>query len=220
MSDHKQREPFPPRWAFLVLAVLILGALSFMVYDKLVTTADKNTAQANSQSLAQDIQSECSGNSPRSTELQRICDALQDKAEAVQQNPTEALPPPKGDPGNDGAPGKDSTIPGPAGKDGTAGKDSTAPGPPGNDSLVPGPPGRDGADSTVPGPAGKDSTVPGPSGADSTVPGPGGPQGEQGRGIADTYCQDNGLWQITYTDGAVDSDAGRCRAAGPVEVKP
>lgn len=48
----------------------------------------------------------------------------------------------------------------------------------------------------------------GPAGADSTVPGP---QGEPGRGFADAYCQDNGLWQITYTDGVVDSDAGKCR---------
>ena len=53
----------------------------------------------------------------------------------------------------------------------------------------------------------------GPAGADSTVPGPQGVQGEPGRGIADTQCQDNGLWLIAYTDGAVDSDAGRCREA-------
>jgi hypothetical protein len=53
----------------------------------------------------------------------------------------------------------------------------------------------------------------GPAGADSTVPGPVGAQGEPGRGFADAYCQDNGLWQITYTDGAVDNDAGKCRPA-------
>jgi hypothetical protein len=56
----------------------------------------------------------------------------------------------------------------------------------------------------------------GPAGADSTVPGPSGAQGEPGRGIADTYCQDNGSWQITYTDGEVDSDAGQCRETKPV----
>jgi hypothetical protein len=48
----------------------------------------------------------------------------------------------------------------------------------------------------------------GPKGADSTTPGP---EGKQGRGTADMYCQPNGLWQITYTDGEVDSDAGKCR---------
>lgn len=52
----------------------------------------------------------------------------------------------------------------------------------------------------------------GPAGADSTVPGPDGKPGEPGRGIADSYCQDTGLWQITYTDGVVDNDAGQCRA--------
>ncbi|MGY4543250.1 hypothetical protein ACVWY0_003183 [Arthrobacter sp. UYNi723] len=63
----------------------------------------------------------------------------------------------------------------------------------------------------------------GPAGADSTVPGPEGKPGQPGRGIADSYCQDNGLWQITYTDGAVDTDAGRCRAdaiPGPPALPP
>lgn len=54
-------------------------------------------------------------------------------------------------------------------------------------------------------------------GADSTVPGPGGPQGEPGRGISDTQCQDNGIWRITYTDGTIDNDAGQCR---PDPIKP
>lgn len=53
----------------------------------------------------------------------------------------------------------------------------------------------------------------GPAGADSTVPGPDGKPGEPGRGIADSYCPpDTGLWQITYTDGVVDNDAGQCRS--------
>ncbi|KRE72576.1 hypothetical protein [Arthrobacter sp. Soil762] len=51
--------------------------------------------------------------------------------------------------------------------------------------------------------------------------GPGGPKGEPGRGIADTFCQDNGLWRITYTDGQVDDDGGRCRSdAGLVTPSP
>lgn len=61
----------------------------------------------------------------------------------------------------------------------------------------------------------------GPAGADSTVPGP---AGEPGRGIADTYCADSGLWQITYTDGEVDTDGGACRepkpSIPPIEVTP
>lgn len=46
-----------------------------------------------------------------------------------------------------------------------------------------------------------------------------GDQGETGRGIADSYCQDSGLWKITYTDGAVDNDAGKCRP-DPVTATP
>ena len=53
----------------------------------------------------------------------------------------------------------------------------------------------------------------GPAGADSEVPGPEGKPGPAGRGYADTYCQDNGRWQITYTDGEIDYDAGKCREA-------
>ncbi|GAP53950.1 hypothetical protein AHiyo6_05150, partial [Arthrobacter sp. Hiyo6] len=100
MKQHSAREPFPPRWMFLVLAVLILGALSFMVYDKLVTTADKNTAQANSQTLAKDIQQVCEAQGSLMVEDRDLCA----KATQVQKNPTEAIPGPKGDAGT---PGKD-----------------------------------------------------------------------------------------------------------------
>lgn len=57
---------------------------------------------------------------------------------------------PRGLTGPAGAPGKDSTIPGPAGSPGARGADSTVPGPAGS----PGAKGDPGADSTVPGPAG------------------------------------------------------------------
>lgn len=80
-----------------------------------------------------------------------------------------------------------------------------------------GPAGRDGANATpemvlaaVQAVCANDACR-GPAGADSTVPGPIGAKGEPGRGIADSYCQDNGLWRITYTDGVVDDDAGKCR---------
>lgn len=219
MSRSSELEPFPPRWAFLVLALVIIAGLGWTVYNQVAATQDKNTAQANSQTLAQDIQTICETDGKLLIGDRDICP----KADSVLANPTEAIPGPKGDPGRDGVdgqPGKDSTVPGPAGSNG---KDSTVPGPPGRDgapgadSNIPGPAGQDGADSTVPGPAGRDGAdgapgAPGQDGADSTVPGPSGPQGEPGRGIADTYCQDNGLWRITYTDGDVDTDAGSCRA--------
>lgn len=220
MNQHSQREPFPPRWAFLVLAVLILGALSFMVYDKLATTADKNVAQANSQTLAQDIQTVCAAQGKLMVDDRDLCI----KAEKVQQNPTDAIPGPKGDPGapgKDGLNGLDSTIPGPRGPEGEDGKDSDVPGPPGGpglDSDVPGPmglagpagqAGKDGVAGAdgAPGAPGADSTVPGPQGE----PGPAGTQGQDGRGIKSAYCWDNGRWTITYTD-ETTADAGQCRA--------
>lgn len=172
-----QREPFPPRWAFFVLALMILAGLGWMVYDSLATKADRNTAQANSQTLAEDIQTICNAQGELLVDDRDLCT----KAEKVQQNPSEAIPGPKGDPGNDGlngtdgAPGKDSTIPGPPGP---PGKDSTVPGPAGADSTVPGPAGpagRDGMDSTVPGP-------PGPQGPPGeSIQGPPGPAGEDGK---------------------------------------
>ena len=184
------REPFPPRWMFFVLAVLILGGLSWTVYNQMSATADKNTAQANSQSLAQDIQSVCSTQGRLLVDNRDLCV----KAERVQENPTEAIPGPKGDPGPagaDGQDGADSTVPGPAGpsgKPGLDGSDSTATGPQG-------PAGPAGADSTVPGPPGP-AGADGQDGADSTVPGPAGPAGADGKDGVDGKSPES----ITFTD--------------------
>jgi hypothetical protein len=118
MNPQPKREPFPPRWAFLVLAVLILGALSWTVYDRMATTADKNTSQANTQTLAQDILTVCTSQGKLMVEDRDLCA----KATQVQENPTDAIPGPKGDPGVDGKnglqgargePGMDSTVPAP-----------------------------------------------------------------------------------------------------------
>jgi hypothetical protein len=231
----QHREPFPPRWAFLVLGLMIIAGLVWNVYVTVSATAEKNTAQANSQTLAQDIQQICKNQGKLMVDDRDLCA----KANKVQEQPTEALPGPKGDKGNDGfpgKPGKDSDIPGPMGP---AGRDSTVPGPPGRPGIdgddglagltVPGPAGSDGADSTTPGPPGPqgepgaDSTVPGPAGppgpagADSTVPGPAGPPGPQGepgpsgRSITDAQCRDDGRWAISWSDGTT-TDGGNCRA--------
>ncbi|MDN5686452.1 MAG: hypothetical protein L0G94_07175 [Brachybacterium sp.] len=139
-------------------------------------------------------------------------------------------------PGPRGVPGDDSTVPGPPGDDGD---DSTVPGPPGED-------GTDGEDSTVPGPQGKPGPAgdrgpqgergpagpQGPAGAGEQGPagerGPAGPQGEQGppgsdgqngRGIEDAQCGDEGRWTITYTDGSTD-DGGPCIADTPDSPAP
>jgi hypothetical protein len=36
--------------------------------------------------------------------------------------------------------------------------------------------------------------------------------GQDGRGISDAQCLDNGRWAVTYTDGTTQ-DGGMCRAA-------
>lgn len=213
MSQNTQREQFPPRWAFLVLAVLILGALSFMVYDRIVTTADKNTAQANSQTLAQDIQTICEASGKLLVDDRDLCA----KAEKVQQAPTEAIQGPKGEPGRDGVDGPPGPVgsSGPGGPPGPGGPGGPG-GPPGVDGEG-GPPGSDGFDGLngAPGAAGE----PGQDGADG-APGPSGPQGEPGRGIASAYCGDDGRWTVTYTDGEV-KDGGICREiTPPVKVIP
>lgn len=205
MSQHNRRtDAFPPRWAFLVLAVMIIVGLGSLLYFQVTTTADKNTAQANSQTLAQDIQRICADQGALVVDDRDVCA----KATQVQKDPTEAIPGPKGDPGRDGADGKDSTVPGPQGPAGKDGKDSTVPGPQG-------PAGKDGADSTAPGPQGpqgapgQDSTVPGPqgpAGADSTVPGPQGATGPAPSSITFTSgpmagytCTPNPPGSSTYT---------------------
>lgn len=216
MTRSPDREPFPPRWAFLVLALVIIVGLGWTVYNQVAATADKNTAQANSQTLARDIQQVCEAQGKLLIDDRDLCA----KAEKVQQNPTQAIAGPKGDAGAPGLPGMDGKDgkPGPAGAKGDPGEDSTATGAPG----IPGTDGKDGATITgPPGPAGAQGEpgqagADGADGADSTVPGPEGPegpqgpQGEPGRGIASAYCGDDGRWDITYTDGATQ-DGGTCR---------
>lgn len=45
--------------------------------------------------------------------------------------------------------------------------------------------------------------------------GPAGKDGAAGRGIADTDCQDDGTWLITYTDGTKQTTRGPCRVLVP-----
>lgn len=157
MTDHVKREPFPPRWVFLVAALMIIAGLVWNMYMQLSATAEKNTAQANSQTLAQDIQQVCSTQGKLMVDDRDLCA----KATQVQENPTEAIPGPKGDPGVDGKNGVDgkdgvaSTIPGPPGtsgsngKDGADGVDSSVPGPRGTSGLA-GSDGKDGKDGSTP----------------------------------------------------------------------
>jgi hypothetical protein len=95
--------------------------------------------------------------------------AIENGFDGTEQEWLDSLVGPKGDTGDTGPAGADSTVPGPEGPQGPAGADSTVPGPQG-------PQGEPGADSTVPGPEGPE----GPPGADSTVPGPKGETGDTG----------------------------------------
>lgn len=201
MTGTHEKEPFPPRWAFFVAALMILAGIGWNIYMQYSATVDKQTAQANSQVLAQDIQTICTTEGKLLVGDRDICT----KADAVIERPTEAIPGPKGDPGapgKDGVNGADSTVPGPPGRDGA---DSTTPGPPGAASTIPGPPGVDGRDG-IDGINGADSTVPGPEGPQ----GPAGPQGAPGRDLSSAYCGDNARWLMTYSDGTV-ADGGVCR---------
>ena len=242
----KHREPFPPRWMFFVLALMIIAGLVWNVYVTISATAEKNTAQANSQTLARDIQNICQQQGKLLVDDRDLCA----KATLVQETPSEAIPGPKGEKGNPGEPGPrgplgfpgppgaDSKVPGPMGPAGRPGRDGddglaglTVPGPAGSDGTPgpAGPAGPPGADSTVPGPAGPAGPPgePGPAGADSTVPGPpgpagpAGPAGADGRGIADAQCGPDGRWSIRYTDGTTQ-DGGVCRTdpAPPIGVGP
>lgn len=60
----------------------------------------------------------------------------------------------------------------------------------------------------------------GPKGEQGTpgAPGTNGTDGTDGRGLQSLYCDDQGRWQVTYTDGAT-ADAGECRvdAVEPTE---
>jgi len=241
-----KRSEFPPRWMFFVLGLMIVAGVGWNAWLILAANADKNTAQANSQTLAQDIQRVCTQQGKLLIDDRDLCA----KAEAVQSQPTEVLPGPKGDKGNDGAPGPkglpgaqgpsgpagpvgpvgpkgDQGIRGLLGLEGTDGEPGTAgaagsPGLPGADGA-PGPAGPAGP-SGPPGPPGPQGE-PGPAGADSSTPGPAGPQGEpgpagaDGRGIASAMCGEDGRWTITYTDGTA-SDGGQCRTTIAPGVTP
>jgi hypothetical protein len=102
-------------------------------------------------------------------------------------------------------------------------------------ATVTGPPGKPGSNSTVPGPAGKDAppvtdeqlrtqavaffTVycaqesepcRGKTG-DPGEQGLRGPQGDPGRGIKSTRCQDDGNWLFLYSDGSTETVPAPCK---------
>lgn len=123
LSDEpRTREALPPRWLmFLMVCLVLLGVLAG-AWLQFTFIQDKNTAQANSQTLAQDIKRVCSSNGSLLVDDRHLCA----KATQVQQNPTEPLAGPKGDQGAPGINGAGSTIPGPAGWQGKDGAGNSA----------------------------------------------------------------------------------------------
>jgi hypothetical protein len=174
----------------LFVAVLILFARQTYILQQ---RADAQAAQTNE--LATLVAEACkpvTASPSANPEAAKACEKAAERG--PQGEPGQRGP--KGDPGPTGPPGAngDDGQPGPTGPAGSPGTN----GQPGAD-------GQDGQDGE-PGPQGPA----GSPGAD----GPAGPQGEPGRGIRSAECQNNGRWRITYTDGAVDEDAGACRALG------
>jgi hypothetical protein len=226
MTRSVEKEPFPPRWAFFVAALMIIAGIGWNIYMQYSATHDKNTAQANAQTLAQDIGTVCAEQGKLMINNRDLCV----KGETVLANPTEALPGPKGDKGNDGEPGPIGPLGpvGPKGEPGPLGPVGPK-GPIGDDGVagltVEGPAGTNGTPGPTgpPGPAGEPGATgpagpPGPAGADGAT-GPQGPQGEPGRSMASAFCGDDGRWTITYTDGTTH-DGGQCRADPPIGALP
>ena len=132
---------------------------------------------------------------------------------------------PKGDQGLRGMPGEKGAV-GSAGQDGSSGP--AGPAGPGGEDGGPGEPGAAGA----PGPRGEPGSAGpqgptgerGPAGA-AGERGPAGPagadgkDGADGRGIASLVCAEDGRWDVTYTDGAVE-DGGVCREVEEPEPEP
>ncbi|SEE19141.1 hypothetical protein SAMN04489740_0849 [Arthrobacter alpinus] len=214
--DEQPARTFPPRWLKAIFWCVILLGVTVTVVLQLEAQSDRRVAQDNQATISADLKRVCDTNGILMYEDRDICL----KADQMQENPTQAIPGPKGDPGKDGIDGEngaDSTLPGPSGPAGKDGKDSTVPGAAGTDGQsIQGQPGSAG-EPGVPGPAGpagKDG-APGATGATGTT----GLTGANGRGVADVQCVGDGdesYWQITYTDGTTDHSSGPCK----VESKP
>jgi hypothetical protein len=196
------------------LLMIVLG-MGWMMYNQFTTSVDKNTAQSNSVTMAQDIQRICKSEGKLMVDDRDLCA----KGEAVLKDPTQAISGPKGDKGNTGERGLQGErgFPGLPGAKGDKG-DKGDRGVEGREALgLPGLNGSAGKDGT-PGPVGATGAqgIPGEKG-EQGVPGePGkdgvnGVDGKDGRGLTDMQCGENGRWTAYWSDGTT-SDSGVCRA--------
>lgn len=191
----KTKETFPPKW-LLVLAILAVVVGTIWTGVRITAAEGKLASEARETSaFAQKVDdSLCATAGPSRTEACTEAASKAAEPTAKAANPFE--PPSDGKNGVDGQNGLD----GKPGSDGKPGKDGLK----GVDGLS-----IKGADGL---------TIPGADGISGTDGAPGAPgesiqgdPGTPGRGLADLHCQDNGQWRITYTDGTVDNEGGKCR---------
>lgn len=172
---------------WIAAALLFLGgavAVAFLQIDRAQHRADQIAAEADLRggavtTLATNVrqlraQLQAAGKTPAAPDPAQAVEDLPDRAQVPV--PIPGPPGPAGPPGEQGAAAP--TITPSPGQSGAAGRDSTVPGPAG----VQGPPGPAGADSTVPGPQGPPGP-PGPAGAD----GKDGADGRDGQTCPDGY---------------------------------
>lgn len=205
--EAKHKKPFPPRWATFLMGCVIVCGVILGVGLQLQSMQNARTAQANSQTLAEEIKRVCATNGTLRIDDRDLCA----KAKQVQADPTQPLPRPKGDKGDTGTSGSA----GPAGAVGATGL-------PGKTGAA-GATGDTGSPGTA-GPAGQTGLIgatgeqgePGTSGAPGKdgSPGKDGASGKDGRGITGVECVGTGdasYWLITYTDGTTAQSSGPCR---------
>ncbi|ALV43109.1 hypothetical protein AU252_19715 [Pseudarthrobacter sulfonivorans] len=187
MTERTDYREFPPRWLMFLCVLAIAAGVGFLGFNQWAATQDRNTAQSNAATLAQDLERICKDQGSLLLDNRDVCA----KATQVQENPTESIPGPKGDTGAAGRDGLDGEPgpPGPPGPGGPGGEPGTA----GTQGAA-GASGTDGAN----GLPGADSTIPGPAGPQGE-PGPAGPAGEPGPPGA-TGSDGQTPSSITFTD--------------------
>jgi hypothetical protein len=226
VAEH-QRERRRSGIIWLALALILAMSLGFAYRtDHRADDSDKRFAAATYE--AETLKGQVSANGQLAKSAKEAADEANRRLAAAgkptvpvpSQPPVTPSTPPEGaqgPPGPQGPPG----IQGPPGPIGLTGQSplclllpTKCVGPKGDT----GPQGEQGAQGPKGDPGATGETGPeGPTGPQGEVgpQGPAGADGKDGRGIADTDCQDDGTWLITYTDGTKDTSRGPCRIAVP-----
>lgn len=187
-------------WLYVVVALAIVGALSWVQFSIRSLGNDLEQSRADSAALAAQVRS--LGGQPVAEPKPG---ARGDQGPQGPQGPP-GIQGPQGPAGIDGQSPQCLFLPtrcvGPKGATGNQGEQGTQ-GPKGDTGATgetgpQGPPGVDGKD----GADGKDGTA--------------GAAGKDGRGIATVSCQADGTWLFTYTDSTTQTVDGPCRVVPPI----